>query len=159
VTTAQLKETIANAAMRRKAPTALDQFFADNLVIVAPAEFRDDYRSLIAYVSGSEYCGSGGCNGYVLEQRADGPGYRVVTKIVPARLPISVLPAIHNGRHDIGVIVAGGGIIHSYVGALSYDGKSYASNPTLSNIPHVKKGVGKIVLGPPGASPSQCRLR
>lgn len=160
---AEIKAAIIDVVGSRGATVAADRPFANNLVIVAPAELRHGRSDLVAYVSGSRICGTGGCNAYVFEQRPASAGasssYRLVTKIVPARLPISVLPTSHNGWRDIGVKVAGGGIIPGYTAALSHDGKSYDSNPTLKGIPQVRAGSGEIILGPPGASSKQCRLR
>lgn len=162
---AELKEAIAKAAGARVAAGSLDRFFTENLVIVAPAYLRDGQRDFIAYVSGGQICGSGGCNAYVLKQQdragTEGSSFELVTEIVPARVPISVLPVMHNGWHDIGVKVAGGGnrFIPGYVGALAYDGSAYQSNPTLDDVREVDDGSGRIILGPPGAAPGQCRLR
>lgn len=159
----QLKRDIVKAVAPRDPPDPIGQFFKSNVVIVALAQLHKGERSLIAYLSGEGYCGTSGCNGYVLD-RVSGPGqsnYTLITEIEPARVPISVLPSMHSGWHDIGVVAAGGSnkSIPGYIGALAYDGSAYQSNPTLDGIRKVDEGSGRIVLGPPGAAPGQCRLR
>lgn len=162
-TRAELKSSIAKTLWPWVVPASVDRFFAEHSVIVASAKLRRGHSDLIAYASGRSICGSGGCKAYVFEERSrsalDHPNYVLLTKIVPARLPISALPTIHNGWRDIGVNVAGGGIVNGYTAALSYDGKSYDSNPTLPNVPKAKVRLGEVLLGPPGASNNQCRLR
>ncbi len=54
-----------------------------------------------------------------------------VTNISITRPPIRVLPTVTHGWHDLGVMVAGGGIIPGYEARLRFDGHSYPSNPTV----------------------------
>jgi hypothetical protein len=157
----ELKSAIAKTFGPWVAPASIDAFFGENQITVAPATFQNADDGLIAYAWGSSICGTGGCRAFVFRKWAgsapEHPSYKLVTKISPARLPISVLPTSHGGWHDIGVKAANA--TTSFTGALSFDGQSYDSNPTLPSVPHVKEGAGQIVLGPPGASPKQCRLR
>ena len=163
ITRAELKSMIAKSFTPWVAPAAVDRFFVDHSVIVTPAQLREGHRDLVAYASGKSICGTAGCNAFVLEERStstnEHPKFVLLTKIQPARLPIKVLPTQHHGWRDIGVQVAGGGIKNGYTGALSYDGKSYESNPTLSNIPRVGKNVGQVLLGLRRSSQKQCQLR
>ncbi|MEQ1742269.1 MAG: hypothetical protein ABL869_07220 [Candidatus Nitrotoga sp.] len=43
-----------------------------------------------------------------------------------------MLSTSSNGWHSIGVWVQGGGIQHGYEAELSFDGKTYPRNPTVS---------------------------
>jgi hypothetical protein len=157
------KRVIAKAAKPISSTEAADRFFIVNEVLVAPAKLRRGRRDIIAYVRGPSFCGTSGCAAFVIEQlnapAAQRPQYRMLTKILPARLPISALTTTHNGARDIGVAVEGGGIRNGYTGALVFDGRSYASNPTLPGVRHVKATAGHIVLGAPNASTHQCQLR
>jgi len=84
---------------------------------------------VVVYVSGRAWCGSGGCSMLVL--RPDGASFTVITRTTITRPPIRVLQATTNAWHDLGVRVQGGGILAGYTAVLSFNGKAYASNPTV----------------------------
>lgn len=60
----------------------------------------------------ADLCGSGGCDLYVLAMTPT--GYREITDISVARPPVRVLPTTTHGWRDLGVMVAGGGIVRGY---------------------------------------------
>lgn len=153
----QVRAALLKAAGPR-AVAAGDRWFTDNVVMVAPAGLNTQRHTLLAYVSGRRICGSGGCNAYVLAGSGTGTAYSTVARIVPARLPISRLPAVHHGWHDLGVPVAGGGVRQGHVAALAFDGRGYAGNPTLRAVPRATD-AGEVVLGLAGTVAAQCRLR
>jgi hypothetical protein len=90
----------------------------------------DDVPEAIVYLADSRWCGSGGCNMLVLTQ--DGNSWRIISNITITRPPIRMLSISSNGWHSIGVWVRGGGIQHGYEAELSFDGKTYSRNPTVS---------------------------
>src|SRR5579859_3880939 len=92
-------------------------------------DLKDDgTKAVIVYVSGRGWCGTGGCVMLILAP--EGASYRVVTKTTITRPPIRVLATKSNGWHDISVVVSGGGIsVHEV--ELSFDGKTYPSNPSV----------------------------
>lgn len=90
-------------------------------------------------------CGSGGCELYVLTLTPT--GYRQVTNISITRPPIRILPTITHGWHDLGVLVAGGGINPGYEAQLRFDGRTYPSNPTVPPATRLKTTAGKQVIG------------
>jgi hypothetical protein len=92
----------------------------------------------------SDLCGSGGCDLYVLSLTPT--GYRQVTGISISRPPIRVLRTISHGWHDLGVLVAGGGVIPAYEARLRFDGHSYPSNPTASPSTCLENAAGKTVI-------------
>jgi hypothetical protein len=93
-------------------------------------DLRDDgTKEVIVYLTGREWCGSGGCIMLILT--SEGPSYRVLTKTTATRLPIRVLVTKTNGWHDISVVVAGGGILPGYEADLTFDGKTYPLNPSV----------------------------
>lgn len=98
------------------------------------AAFRDlnsdGVPEAIVYLVGSRWCGSGGCNTLVLTQ--DGNSWRIVSIITITRPPIRMLSTSSNGWRSIGVWAQGGGIQHGYEAELSFDGKTYPRNPTVS---------------------------
>ena len=89
-------------------------------------------------------CGSGGCDLYVLSLPPT--GYRQVARVSITRPPIRVLSTIKHGWHDLGVLVAGGGISPSYEARLCFDGHSYPSNPTVPPATRLKGSAGKQVI-------------
>jgi len=73
--------------------------------------------------------------------------FKVVTKTTITRLPIRVLATKSNGWHDISVVAAGGGVQPGYDAILSFDGKTYPSNPSTSPAGRLEGKVeGKTVM-------------
>lgn len=93
--------------------------------------------SVIVYVTGPAWCGSGGCTAFVLAR--DHSAYKVITKITIVRPPIRVLSSSTNGWRDIGVWVQGGGQ-SGYEARLSFNGKTYPTNPSR---PPAQRSNGK----------------
>lgn len=85
---------------------------------------------VIVYLSGDGWCGSGGCIALILVPT--GKSYKVITKTTITDLPIRILPTKKNGWRDIGVFVAGGGIHPGHTAKLSFNGRKYPSNPSIS---------------------------
>jgi len=84
----------------------------------------------IVYISGQAWCGSGGCTMVILD--STGSSFKVLGRVTIVQLPIAILPTMHNGRPDIGVRVSGGGIHPGYEAVLSFNGKKYPGNPSVS---------------------------
>src|SRR5208282_1408183 len=102
-------------------------------------------KEVIVYLSSDGWCGTGGCTMLILAP--EDTSYRVVTKTTITRLPIRVLATKSNGWHDISVVVAGGGIQPGYEAELSFDGKTYPSNPSVPPAhPIDGEARGKIVV-------------
>ncbi|MCP9221497.1 hypothetical protein MKP08_01880 [Erythrobacter sp. LQ02-29] len=120
---------------------------------IAHADLNDDGSDetlIYAEDQGSDgdglFCGSGGCTLFVLAH--DASNYRVVTKTTITWAPIRVLPETSNGWHDLGVHIAGGGILPGYDVRLRYDGASYPTNPSVP--PAVRRrGSGGTTVIPP----------
>lgn len=89
----------------------------------------DGTDEVLAYVGGSLMCGTGGCNLVVLKR--DGEGYRQVGDLSVVQLPVGVLATKTNGWRDLAVSVSGGGRPGGVM-RVPFDGKAYASNPTVS---------------------------
>src|SRR5262249_49774148 len=73
-------------------------------------------QEVVAYITGREWCGSGGCTMLILQPR--GSSFEVIGRTTIVKLPIRVLPHTTNGRNDIGVWVQGGGILRGYEAVL-----------------------------------------
>lgn len=83
----------------------------------------------VVYISGSGWCGSGGCRLLILGRAKS--TFKILGKVTIVRLPIRLLPSTSHGHPDIGVMVQGGGISPGYEAVLSFDGKKYPGNPSV----------------------------
>jgi hypothetical protein len=112
----------------------------------------DRIPEAIVYLSGSEWCGSGGCNTLILTP--NGSSWTIVTNISITRPPIYVLSGVSKGWHSIGVWVQGGGIQPGYEAELRFNGKTYPKNPSVSPARRLEgKPVGEVVI--PSAQDAQ----
>ncbi|MEP2103896.1 hypothetical protein [Parasphingorhabdus sp.] len=153
---------VAAVSFNRDSYADRPDFFTKNRVLVGLAELRPNHSDVIAYVSGQNYCGTGGCKGFIFKDKSMGsarPEYSLIARIRPARLPIVSLKTFKNGWAEMGVAVAGGGISKPHIGTLSFDGVSFDSNPTLSNARHISEDeIKSVIIGEPGEASRQCRL-
>lgn len=83
----------------------------------------------LAYLTGRDACGSGGCTLLVGTPGPD--GILLLGRVTVTRPPIRLLTTRTNGMPDLAVTVCGGGISPCYEAALPFDGSRYASNPTV----------------------------
>lgn len=86
-------------------------------------------KQVLAFLSGEEECGSGGCEAYVLEE--DSGRYKIVADISLAREPIYVSSHRTNGWNDLVLWVSGGGV-SGHPAVLQFDGKTYPGNPSTA---------------------------
>lgn len=109
------------------------------------AETGEDAESLtLVYLVGPEFCGSGGCKLLIL--RRSGEAYSVLGDTTITRAPIRILRARTNGLPDIGVYVAGGGIMEGYEARLRFDGTRYPSNPSVPPAERINDAEGIAVI-------------
>ena len=97
-------------------------------------------------------CGSGGCNLYVLALTP--AGYRRITAVSIVQLPVRVLPTRSHGWNDLGVRVAGGGILPGYEARLRFDGRRYPSNPSAPRAVRLRGPAGRVVIATDPPPPS-----
>ena len=110
------------------------------------ADLRDDgMQEAIVYRTGDAWCGSGGCTALILEPNSS--SFHVIAKITIAKLPIRVLATKSNGWHDISVVARVRGVEPTYEAKLSFNGKSYPSNPSVRPAQRLRdKGNGETVI-------------
>jgi hypothetical protein len=105
----------------------------------------DGKQEAIVYVTGGEWCGSGGCIMLVLAW--NNSSYKVVSKTTITWPPIRVLRDTSNGWHSIGVWVQGGGIRPGYEAELRFDGQTYPANPSIAPARRLgEKLEGEVVV-------------
>lgn len=83
---------------------------------------------VIVLLSGSYFCGTGGCMGLILD---GAPRYRKVTAFTLMRPGWLVTSRRSNGWRDIVCHVSGGGLPATYV-TLRFNGRTYPANPTMA---------------------------
>ncbi len=98
----------------------------------------------IVYISGQGWCGSGGCTMLILEPSES--AFNVLGRVTIVQLPIRLLPSANDGHPDIGVLVQGGGIQSGYEAVLSFNGKSYPSNPSMPPARKATSVRGKVII-------------
>ena len=97
----------------------------------ATADLNDDGQpETLVYILSSSRCGSGGCTMLILTMQ--NAHYKVITRTTITQLPIRLLPTRTNGWRDLAVTVSGGGVLHGYEAKLAFNGRKYASNPTVA---------------------------
>ncbi|MBA4805118.1 MAG: hypothetical protein H2038_10740 [Brevundimonas sp.] len=87
-----------------------------------------ELRLHFTYLTGRDYCGSGGCT--LLIHRTAGGRVEALGRLTVVQPPVTVLPTTTNGLPDLAVRIAGGGI-EPGTAILTFDGASYPSNPTV----------------------------
>lgn len=105
---------------------------------------NDGKEEAVAYVVGTDWCGSGGCVTLVLKR--NGVSWKVVADIVTTKLPIRVLADTSHGWHSLGVWVQGGGVNPGHEVKLKFDGKTYPSGPSIPPAVKIKGAVGEILI-------------
>lgn len=119
----------------------------DKTTRVSIATIRDEGTAtddIVVYVSGSGWCGSGGCRLFVLTP--SGSTFRVLGKMTIVQLPVQYLRTTTNGHADLAVLVAGGGILHAYYAKLTFDGHNYPPNPSMPPAKPIPTPHGEILL-------------
>jgi hypothetical protein len=105
---------------------------------------RDGSQQVIVYLTGREWCGSGGCTTLVLVPKDS--TYKVQTKMTVTRLSLRVLSDHNNGWHDLGVWVQGGGVEPGYEARLRFNGTKYPNNPTPQATRLNRNVEGQVVI-------------
>ena len=104
----------------------------------------DGKDEAVVYLTGEGVCGSGGCELSIYSPQ--GASWREVTSLSITRPPIRVLDTRSHGWSDLGVWVAGGGIIPGYEARLRFDGGSYPTNPSVPPAERTTERNGGRVL-------------
>jgi hypothetical protein len=96
---------------------------------VVSVSLDDKTPMKLVYISGQQWCGSGGCT--VLLLKSDQSSFRVVQKFTLVQLPIRVLSTTTAGWRDLAFWVRGGGSLSTRV-VLRYNGSKYPTNPSTA---------------------------
>jgi hypothetical protein len=137
---------------RANSPELLKKFMQDHVRQIDPSidettmfsyafvDLNGDGRDeAIVYVTGRSWCGTGGCETYVLTP--DGESYRFVARVPATRTPIRVLDKMSHGWHSITTVVREDAS-HIYEGELRFNGQKYP----LGERPPAGRLPGRIVI-------------
>ena len=104
----------------------------------------DKQDEVLAYVTGRDVCGTGGCPLLLLGRNAE--GYRVINSFPVSRLPVTVSPQRTGGWNDLVRLESGGGAPASSV-THTFDGTRYverARTPANAVPPGTRYLVGEL---------------
>jgi hypothetical protein len=99
----------------------------------------DGKAEAIVHMTGRSWCGTGGCNTYILTPNAG--TYKFVGRIPATRPPIRVLDKISHGWHSVTTVVRDDAT-HIYEGELRFNGQKYP----LGERPPAERLPGKVVI-------------
>ena len=95
------------------------------------------------------FCGSGGCALYIYTPA--GASWRQVAELTIVNAPVRLLNTRSHGWRDLAVHVRGGGIEVPYEARIRFDGRTYASNPSMA--PRIRgRASGRVLIGGDAAS-------
>lgn len=98
----------------------------------------------LVYLSGRNWCGSGGCTLLVLRSR--GSGFELLSKVSTVNLPIRSLATMHNGLPDVVARVEGGGVRQGYEAVLTFDGSKYPASPSAGSAMEEPAILGQVLI-------------
>jgi hypothetical protein len=110
----------------------------------------DGTMDAIVVLTGSSWCGTGGCTMLVF-QGADN-GFQFVSRSTLVRTPVTVSEIKTNAWRDLVLTVSGGGTPPRTV-ALKFDGKQYPPNPSVQAALPAGAATKGTVLFPEGTNP------
>jgi hypothetical protein len=119
--------------------------YGDTSYIAAFADLNGDGRdeALVSLQSGF-FCGSGGCALHIYPPA--GATWREVAELTIVNAPVRLLSTRSRGWRDLSVLVRGGGIEIPYEARIRFDGRTYASNPSMA--PRLRRRApGRVLIG------------
>ena len=117
----------------------------DTSYVAAFADLNGDGRdeALVSLQSGF-FCGSGGCALYILTPA--GASWREGAELTIVNAPVRLLSTRSRGWRDLSVMVRGGGIEIPYEARIRFDGRTYASNPSMAQRLR-RRAPGRVLIG------------
>jgi hypothetical protein len=118
--------------------------------VSAFADLDGDGRNeaLVSLYSGL-FCGSGGCALYIYTPA--GASWREVAELTIVNAPVRLLSSRSRGWRDLAVSVRGGGIEIPHEARIRFDGRTYASNPSMA--PRIRgRAPGRVLIDDAGES-------
>lgn len=119
--------------------------YADTSYVAAFADLNGDGRDevLVSLHSGL-FCGSGGCALYIYTPA--GASWHQVAELTIVNAPVRLLATQSHGWRDLAVHVRGGGVEIPHEARMRFDGRTYASNPSMA--PRLRgRPSGRALIG------------
>jgi len=104
----------------------------------------DGRKEAIVLIQSTDWCGTGGCQMYLL--MPEGAGYRVVSVHTIVNMPVLLLETRTKGWRDIAVRSRFDAFT-SHMARLRFDGDGYPSNPSVPPAVEIRNPKGRILLG------------
>jgi len=89
----------------------------------------DGIPEAIAYLIGNDWCGSGGCNLFILQKSGD--SWKIISSVTITYPPVWIFKGTSNGWHNLGV-QGGGGSVRAHDVELRFNGAKYRKSPSVS---------------------------
>ncbi|HEV2817212.1 MAG TPA: hypothetical protein VGW40_08335 [Allosphingosinicella sp.] len=118
--------------------------YGDTSYVAAFADLNGDGReeALVSLYSGL-FCGSGGCALFIYTPA--GNSWREVAELTIVNAPVRLLDTRSRGWRDLAVHVRGGGMEIPYEARIRFDGRTYASNPSMA--PRIRgRAPGRVLI-------------
>jgi hypothetical protein len=118
--------------------------YGDTSYVAAFADLDGDGRdeALVSLRSGL-FCGSGGCALYIYTPA--GASWREVAELTIVNAPVRLLATRTRGWRDLAVHVRGGGMEIPHEARIRFDGRTYASNPSMA--PRLRgRAPGRVLI-------------
>ena len=138
---------------------AIKDYLGSDKLLSDTARFTTGFTDLdgdgtdeaVVYLSDPSFCGSSGCNTYVLKR--SGPNtWQVASDITITHPPIYRLPAGKDGWAELGITVSGGGLVRKVM-AVPHGDRGYARNPTVSPAQPIDPGKAPVLVSVEAAGP------
>ncbi len=129
---------------RHLLPTVIEHSYGKTDYLEAWTDLNgDQIKDAVVLLQGGEWCGSGGCTMLIYHAKND-HSLSLITKTTVTNTPIYQLSTKQNGWSDLSVYSKGVGQVK-----LSFDGKSYPSNPSLEKSYQIQKADQQLELSKP----------
>ena len=117
----------------------------DTSYVAAFADLDGDGRDeAIVSLHSGYFCGSGGCALHIYTPA--GESWREVAELTIVNAPVRLLATSSHGWRDLAVSVRGGGAEAPGEARIRFDGRTYASNPSLA--PRIRgEAPGEVLIG------------
>ena len=125
-------------------PTVIEHTYGKTDYLEAWRDLNgDQIKDAVVLLQGKEWCGSVGCTMLIYHAKND-HSLSLITKTTVTDTPIYQLSTKQNGWSDLSVYSKGVGQVK-----LSFDGKSYPSNPSLEKPYQIQKADQQLELSKP----------
>jgi hypothetical protein len=104
----------------------------------------DGIPEAIAYMVGNDWCGSGGCNLFILQKSGD--SWKIVSNVTITYPPVRIFNDSSNGWHNLGVQGGGGGA-RAHDVRLRFNGTTYRKDLSVPPVHRSGKDTsGQVVI-------------